>query len=163
MTIYSLYVFNRKCLCVHYHSFNRSKSSNLTFQQEFKLVFGLLHSLRGISRKLGPSFANGDNFNSYSTNSYKMTLYELPTSLKFILLTDKNESTDQVKNCLKEFYINIFVQNVVRSPNWLEILNLEDEKQSSEKQKQNSNAYKSYFPERSIEEINKYFRALPFY
>jgi len=92
-----------------------------------------------------------------------MTLYELPTSLKFIILTDKNEPTENAKKCLKEFYINVFTDTVCRSPSWLEVLNLEDDKQASFVQKQKNNVYKSYFPEKSIEEIQKYFRALPFY
>lgn len=162
MTIYSLYIFNRKWFCVHYQAFNRSKSSNLTFTQEFKLVFGLLHSLRGISKKLGTSFANSDNFNAYSTNTYKLTYFESPTGIKFILLTDKHENTENTKKCLQNLYASTFYNFVVRTSTWLEISQIEGDEDTDLYKIKNSHC-RSYFMDKAVAEIETYFKSLNFY
>ena len=82
--IFSLYIFNRECTCLHYQKFGRDRECETSQNEEFKLIFGLVHNIRAISKKFGPNFAPDDSFRSFSTNAYKLTLWKTPTGIQFI-------------------------------------------------------------------------------
>ena len=120
------------------------------------------NTLRGISRKLGPSFANQDNFNSYSTNCYKLTMYELQTGIKLLLLTDRNEPTENTKKSLEQLYSTVLYNYVIKSSIWTEIIDIVDDSET-DCYKIEKSSCRSYFLENSIFRIEEFFRALPFY
>ncbi|KAG4438535.1 hypothetical protein IFR05_005959, partial [Cadophora sp. M221] len=63
----------------------RARPTRLSAQDDAKLIFGTIFSLRNMVRKLG---GPDDSFISYRTGQYKLHYYETPTSIKFVMLTD---------------------------------------------------------------------------
>ena len=57
--------------------------------QEARLLYGMLFSLKSFSNRISPLDVQ-EGVQCYTTNKYKMTLYETPTSLKFVCNTDVN-------------------------------------------------------------------------
>ncbi|KAA8909578.1 Longin-like domain-containing protein [Sphaerosporella brunnea] len=89
----------------------RPPHGRLSVQDDAKLVFGVVFSLRNMVRKLsGPD----DNFISYRTSSYKLHYYETPTNLKFVMLTDIR--MDNLRVALHQIYINLYVEFVTKNP-----------------------------------------------
>ncbi|KAH0612817.1 uncharacterized protein H6S33_009197 [Morchella sextelata] len=83
----------------------------LSVQDDAKLIFGVVFSLRNMVRKLsGPE----DSFISYRTGAYKLHYYETPTNLKFVLLTDVKMNNLRV--VLHQIYVNLYVEFVVKNP-----------------------------------------------
>lgn len=76
-----------------------------------KLIFGTVFSLRNIVRKLA---GQEDNFISYRTGHYKLHYYETPTCLKFVMITDTK--TNNLRVVLHQIYVNLFVEYVVKNP-----------------------------------------------
>lgn len=74
-------------------------------QNDAKLIFGTVFSLRNMVRKLG---GDDDAFISYRTGQYRMHYYETPTNLRFVLLTDT--ATMSMRNVLHQIYINLWVE-----------------------------------------------------
>ncbi|KAK0547393.1 Trafficking protein particle complex subunit BET5 [Tilletia horrida] len=60
-------------------------SSKLPLEEQAKLVYGLVFSLRNMARKLG---GPQESFNSYSTSAYTLAQLQTPTQYTFVLLTD---------------------------------------------------------------------------
>lgn len=69
-----------------------STSSPLPFDEQAKLVYGVIFSLRNMCRKLGGAEGAAasalDPFSSYTTPTYTLTHFQTPTMYTFILLTD---------------------------------------------------------------------------
>lgn len=78
-------------------------------QEDSKLVYGIVFSLKNIIKKL--SMFNG--YLALSTNVYKLHYYETPSCLRFVLLTDP--SISNLVDVLHELY-NIYVEYVVKNP-----------------------------------------------
>lgn len=74
-------------------------------QNDAKLIFGTVFSLRNMVRKLG---GEDDAFISYRTGQYRLHYYETPTNLRFVLLTDTG--TMSMRNVLHQIYINLWVE-----------------------------------------------------
>ncbi|KAJ5888934.1 hypothetical protein N7495_008975 [Penicillium taxi] len=134
MVVYSFYIFDRHAECIYKRRWlNRpasivGKSSRSVDTQpqastmgsgqtvrsgddDAKLVFGTVFSLRNMVRKLG---GEEDNFVSYSTSQYKLHYYETPTNIKFVMLTDLKSPSMRI--ALQQIYINLFVEYVVKNP-----------------------------------------------
>ncbi|KAJ7548497.1 hypothetical protein O6H91_07G014300 [Diphasiastrum complanatum] len=119
-----LYVFNRNGICLHYHVWLRPLIT-LSAQQDQKLLFGLLYSLKSFAAKVDPlstgkenlSFqqppGQGCSFHSFRTNTYKLSLLETPSGIKFILVTDPRMG--DLRDAMKYIY-NIYVEYVVKNP-----------------------------------------------
>ena len=69
-------------------------------EEEAKLLYGMLFSLKSFSAKLSPVDMK-QGFTSYKTNVYRLSLYETPSSLKFVLNTDNEASQQEVRSALK--------------------------------------------------------------
>lgn len=85
----------------------------LPFDEETKLVYGVILSLRTMIKKLSK---RDENFTSYRTSSYKMHLYETPTLYKFVLLSDPKVEGSAARFALRQIYAGPFLEYVVRNP-----------------------------------------------
>jgi len=89
----------------------RARPARLSAQDDAKLIFGTIFSLRNMVRKLG---GQDDSFISYRTGQYKLHYYETPTNIKFVMLTDTQ--TPNMRAVLIQIYVNLYVEFVVKNP-----------------------------------------------
>jgi len=89
----------------------RARPARLSAQDDAKLIFGTIFSLRNMVRKLG---GPDDSFISYRTGQYKLHYYETVSSLKFVMLTDTQSLN--MRNVLHQIYVNLYVEFVVKNP-----------------------------------------------
>ncbi|GES66949.1 transport protein particle subunit bet5 [Aspergillus terreus] len=82
-----------------------------TTDDDAKLIFGTVFSLRNMVRKLG---GEDDSFVTYRTSQYRLHYYETPTNIKFVMLTDVKSPSMRV--ALQQIYINLYVEYVVKNP-----------------------------------------------
>lgn len=120
-----MYVFNRNGVCLLYREWNRPLRT-LDAQQDHKLMFGLLFSLKSLTAKMDPTSAvekgnlgmpqlpgQGCSFHSFRTNTYKLSFMESPSGIKIILVT--HPRTGDLRESLKYIY-NLYVEYVVKNP-----------------------------------------------
>ncbi|KAI0779705.1 snare-like protein [Fomes fomentarius] len=86
-------------------------TSQLSFDEEAKLVYGVVLSLRNMIKKLS---GKDEQFVNYQTSTYKLHLYETPSSYKFVILSDP--SADSLRFVLRQIYSGPFLEYVVRNP-----------------------------------------------
>ncbi|OSX66343.1 hypothetical protein POSPLADRAFT_1133513 [Postia placenta MAD-698-R-SB12] len=86
-------------------------SAALTFDEEAKLVYGVVLSLRNLVKKLS---GRDEQFVNYKTSTYKLHFYETPSGYKFVMLSDP--SVDSLRFVLRQIYSGPFVEYVVRNP-----------------------------------------------
>ena len=113
MTIYNLYIFDRNCQCLYYKEWVRQKQAGISRDEEFKLMYGMIYSLKSLLSRLSTTSAK-DSFTRYCTSSYSLHFFETPTGLKFVLNTDKDSVG--VREVLNNIYSKIYVEYVVRNP-----------------------------------------------
>ncbi|GAB1212067.1 hypothetical protein ATERTT37_001194 [Aspergillus terreus] len=127
MVVYSFYIFDRHAECIYKRrwlprpSSIAGKSSRPTSEiagpqggmpaalgetarttdDDAKLIFGTVFSLRNMVRKLG-----GEDD--------RLHYYETPTNIKFVMLTDVKSPSMRV--ALQQIYINLYVEYVVKNP-----------------------------------------------
>ncbi|BDD61995.1 TRAPP subunit bet5 [Monascus purpureus] len=137
MVVYSFYIFDRHAECIYRRRWlprpasivgksSRPTSDTPTLSNgispaleklgrtaddDAKLVFGTVFSLRNMVRKLG---GDDDSFISYTTNQYKLHFYETPTNTKFVMITDIKSPSMRI--ALQQIYINLYVEYVVKNP-----------------------------------------------
>ncbi|KAG9125459.1 mannosyl-oligosaccharide alpha-1,2-mannosidase, partial [Ceratobasidium sp. 392] len=86
----------------------QEKSTGLPFDEEAKLVYGVLLSLRHMAQKL--SGRPDEAFSSYTTSTYKLHYFETMSGYKFIMLTDP--SADALRFILRQIYTGPFIEHV---------------------------------------------------
>ncbi|KAG9247098.1 Sybindin-like protein [Calycina marina] len=89
----------------------RARPTRLSAQDDAKLVFGTVFSLRRMVQQLG---GVDDTFVSYRTGQYKLHYYETPSGIKFVMLTDTQ--TANMRSVLHQIYVNLYVEFVVKNP-----------------------------------------------
>ncbi|CAM8963830.1 hypothetical protein QQ045_005987 [Rhodiola kirilowii] len=119
-----MYIFNRNGVCLLYKEWNRPLKT-LDAQQDHKLMFGLLFSLKSLTAKMDPTDADkgnlgvpqlpghGCSFHSFRTNTYKLSFMESPSGIKIILIT--HPRTGDLRESLKYIY-NLYVKYVAMNP-----------------------------------------------
>ncbi|TXT10930.1 hypothetical protein VHUM_01681 [Vanrija humicola] len=88
-----------------------SNNAGLPFDEEAKLVYGVVLSLRNMVKKLS---GKDEAFTSYKTPQYRLHLYETLTGYKFVLLSDP--FADSLRFVLRQIYTGPFIECVVRNP-----------------------------------------------
>ncbi|KAI0745350.1 snare-like protein [Earliella scabrosa] len=86
-------------------------TSQLSFDEEAKLVYGVVLSLRNMIKKLS---GKDEQFVNYETSTYKLHLYETLSGYKFVMLSDPN--VDSLRFVLRQIYAGPFLEYVVRNP-----------------------------------------------
>lgn len=81
------------------------QANALSAEDDAKLIFGTIFSLRNMVRKLG---GPDDQFISYRTGHYKLHYYETPTGLKFVMVTDTK--TNNLRIVLHQIYVSLYVE-----------------------------------------------------
>ncbi|KAL7419686.1 Trafficking protein particle complex subunit BET5 [Cryptotrichosporon argae] len=89
----------------------RGAPKGLPFDEEAKLVYGVILSLRNMVKKLS---GKDEAFTAFRTAQYKLHLYETLTGFKFVLLSDPG--TDSLRFVLRQIHVGPFVEYVVRNP-----------------------------------------------
>ena len=113
MTVYNLYIFDRNCSCLFYKQWSRNKEAGISKDEEFKLMYGMIFSIKSLISRLSTTSAK-EGFVSYATSTYKLHFFETPTGLKFVLNTDTD--VGDVQEILWHIYSKLYVEYVVKNP-----------------------------------------------
>jgi trafficking protein particle complex subunit 1 len=86
--LYNFYIFNRKGKCLFYKEWDRPVNKMADDpDEERKLVFGMLFSLKDLTSKLSPDPQGNDHLHIVKTNGFTLHHYQSPTGLMFVLNT----------------------------------------------------------------------------
>ncbi|KAI8111434.1 hypothetical protein M9435_003935 [Picochlorum sp. BPE23] len=98
-------------------------------QEEFKLLFGLVWSLKALSATIDPSreekrqmgtplrIGDGCSFSSFCSDTYKLHFHETVSGMKFILMTAPH--VGDLVDCMQHLYSGLFVEHVVKNPEYV--------------------------------------------
>eukprot|EP00808_Paulinella_micropora_P018584 g38748.t1 len=115
MTIYKLFIFDRQGTCLFYRAWGQKPLSAKAIEQEKKLLFGLLYSVKDFVNKMSPrSLGATENagWYSYTTSDYKLHYLETVSGLRFALTTDPTSpSLQQTLRSIYHLYVSIIVKN----------------------------------------------------
>ncbi|EPY73960.1 voltage-gated potassium channel subunit beta-3 [Camelus ferus] len=144
MTVHNLYLFDRNGVCLHYSEWHRKKQAGIPKEEEYKLMYGMLFSIRSFVSKMSPldmyvesegmlreggnlgvgeTFWSGsdigpqrgkDGFLAFQTSRYKLHYYETPTGIKVVMNTDLG--VGPIRDVLHHIYSALYVELVVKNP-----------------------------------------------
>jgi len=85
--------------------------SALSFDEEVKLVYGVVLSLKNMVKKIS---GRNESFVSYRTSTYKLHFLETMSGYRFLLLS--HPAADSLRSALRQLYAGPFLEFVVRNP-----------------------------------------------
>lgn len=87
-------------------------------QESLTILYGLIYSLKSFNHRLSPIYCEDMDFFLYSTSTYHLVFYELPTSLKFVLLISMDAIHDggYYRELMNQIHMGIYVEYYVRRP-----------------------------------------------
>jgi hypothetical protein len=85
--------------------------TGLPFDEEAKLVYGVILSLRNMIKRLS---GRDESFVSYRTSTYKLHLFETVSGYRFVMLSDPN--AESLRFVMRSIYTGPFLEYVVRNP-----------------------------------------------
>jgi len=110
--IYEFMIFGRAGMLLYRADY--SKSSALVLEDRMKLISGLIWSLRSFAKICMPEDKRAiQEFKSFKTDYYKMHYFEVPTGLKFVILTKKTNV--ELTPFLELLYASIYIPYVSRN------------------------------------------------
>ncbi|CAI5741421.1 unnamed protein product [Hyaloperonospora brassicae] len=128
--LYSFYIYTRSGSCLYQEKWNVAGTKRVTYadpNEEKRLLFGLLFSLKEFVAKVAPTTASAadtavpeaasappDGMQRYQTNTYTCHQYETPSGLRFVMMTD-NRAGDMGAT-LRYIYAQIYVETVASNP-----------------------------------------------
>jgi type IV secretory pathway VirB6-like protein len=115
MILHNLYLFDRHGSLLFYHEWARNKNTNMSKEEEAKLLYGMIFSLKSFVNRLSPMVAK-EGFLSYKTSAYRLNFFETVSSLKFILNTDNETSQSEIRELLSGIYRDVYVEYAAKSP-----------------------------------------------
>ncbi|KAL8625026.1 Trafficking protein particle complex subunit 1 [Nucella lapillus] len=113
MTVYDFYLFDRNGNCLYYAEWNRKNQPGISKEEEFKLMYGMIFSIKSFINRISPKDVQ-DGFLNFKTSKYKLHFYETPSGLKFIMNTDLN--VGNIRDVLQQMFSSIYVEYVVKNP-----------------------------------------------
>ncbi|KAK9322691.1 Longin-like domain-containing protein [Lipomyces orientalis] len=138
MTIYSFWIFDRHCECIYHKDYKRpyrqlrprpdlgsdaidekkqpsggppTGKGPLSVDDDAKLVFGVVFSLRNIVTKLA---GEKESFFVFRTSKYKLHFYETQTNLRFVMITDLK--VDGIRPILEQIHAGLYVEYIIKNP-----------------------------------------------
>jgi len=115
MTIYNLWIFDEKGTLLYYREWLRKKHTSMDREQEAKLLYGMLFSIKSFVNKLSPEDLS-EGFQSFKTSQYRLNLYETPTKVKLVLNTDTAVTHPIVRDLLRNLHSSVYVEYAVKNP-----------------------------------------------
>lgn len=94
------------------HRAARAAPGRLAFDEEAKLVYGVVFSLRNMISKL--STRPDESFQALTTSAYKLHYLATPSSYHFVLLTSPHAQSR--RPLLRQIYTGPFNEYIVRNP-----------------------------------------------
>lgn len=113
--IYNMYVFDKLGNVLYYGEWTRYKQSGISFDEEAKLMYGMLFSMTSFATKISPT-GRRDQYLVYKTNKYAMHMFETLSGLKFVLNT--SPSSIGVRDFLQQYYLRVWVQYATNNFLW---------------------------------------------
>lgn len=140
LQIMEFFIFNRMGVCLVHIDLQEdqlivtNKALNLSadrkLEDRYKLIFGLLFSMKSFVKNLSPN-KTFDFFKSYLSSKYKLHYIELLNGLRFVALTTpiKADLNPYLKEIFSAFYVNFISKNIflnkdepIRSDIFLELV-----------------------------------------
>ena len=107
--IFNLYIYNRKGKCLYYREWCRPLNTlSDDPEEEKKLMFGMLFSLKDLTSKLAPINSSSANSEIHvvKTNTFTLHHYQSLSGMMFVLNTDPNAPGSVIRS--EVIYVNIF-------------------------------------------------------
>lgn len=100
---------------LYYHEWLRTKHTSMSKDEEAKLLYGMLFTLKSFVNELSPAVPK-EGFLSYKTSKYRLNFFETVSRLKFILNTDNETSQTEIRELMAGIYTQIYVEYASKSP-----------------------------------------------
>ncbi|CAL1532697.1 unnamed protein product [Lymnaea stagnalis] len=113
MAIFNFYLFDRNGTCLYYSEWNRKKQLSMSKDEEYKLMYGMIFSIKSFASRLSPTDMK-EGFLNFTTSKYKLHFFETPSGLKLIMNTDL--SVGNMKDVLHQIFSSLYVEYVVKNP-----------------------------------------------
>lgn len=113
--IYNMYVFDKLGTVLYYGEWSRIKQSGISFEEEAKLMYGMLFSMKSFASKISPT-GHRSNYLFYKTNKYAMHMMETLSGLKFVLNT--SVAATGVREFLLQYYLKVWVEYATSNFLW---------------------------------------------